>query len=51
LKKLLSNHQLEFAHQKLPGVDIETYCQIVTALSKTIELQKEIDKNYEGVED
>jgi predicted helicase len=31
--------------------DIETYCQIVTALSKTIELQKEIDKNYEGVED
>jgi predicted helicase len=30
--------------------DIETYCQIVTALSKTIELQKEIDENYEGVE-
>lgn len=30
--------------------DIQTYCQIVTALSKTIELQKEIDKNYEGVE-
>lgn len=30
--------------------DISTYCQIVTALSKTIELQKEIDKNYEGVE-
>jgi predicted helicase len=30
--------------------DIETYCHIVTALSKTIELQKEIDENYEGVE-
>lgn len=30
--------------------DIETYCQIVTALSKTIELQKKIDENYEGVE-
>ncbi len=30
--------------------EIQTYCQIVTALSKTIELQKEIDENYEGVE-
>ncbi len=30
--------------------EIQTYCKIVTALSKTIELQKEIDKNYEGVE-
>ena len=27
--------------------EIKTYCKIVTALSKTIELQKEIDKNYE----
>lgn len=30
--------------------EIETYCKIVTALSKTIELQKEIDENYKGVE-
>jgi predicted helicase len=30
--------------------EIKTYCKIVTALSKTIELQKEIDKNYEQVE-
>lgn len=30
--------------------EIKTYCKIVTALSKTIELQKEIDKIYEGVE-
>lgn len=30
--------------------EIETYCKIVTALSKTIDLQKEIDENYEGVE-
>lgn len=30
--------------------EIETYCKIVTALSKTIEFQKEIDENYEGVE-
>lgn len=30
--------------------EIQTYCKIVTALSKTIELQKEIDENYEGVE-
>ncbi len=29
--------------------DIQTYCKIVTALSKTIELQKEIDDNYDGV--
>ncbi|MDP2365245.1 MAG: type ISP restriction/modification enzyme, partial [Ignavibacteria bacterium] len=30
--------------------EIQTYCQIVTALSKTIELQKKIDDNYDGVE-
>ncbi|WP_337873437.1 type ISP restriction/modification enzyme [Ignavibacterium sp.] len=30
--------------------EIQTYCKIVTALSKTIELQKKIDENYEGVE-
>ena len=31
--------------------EIETYCQIVTALTKTIEIQKEIDKLYERVEE
>ena len=30
--------------------EITTYCKIVTALSKTIEIQKKIDENYEGVE-
>ena len=30
--------------------EIQTYCHIVTALSKTIELQNEIDKYYENVE-
>ncbi|MBU0561281.1 MAG: helicase [Bacteroidetes bacterium] len=30
--------------------EIQTYCKIVTALSKTIELQKEIDKHYQDVE-
>ena len=30
--------------------EIQTYCKIVTALSKTIELQKEIDKLYDRVE-
>lgn len=30
--------------------EIKTYCKIVTALSKTIEIQKEIDKNYKKVE-
>jgi predicted helicase len=30
--------------------EVKTYCKIVTALSKTIELQKEIDKNFEHVE-
>lgn len=30
--------------------EIQTYCKIVTALSKTIQLQKVIDENYEGVE-
>ncbi len=30
--------------------EIQTYCKIVTALSKTIKLQKEIDDNYDGVE-
>ncbi len=31
--------------------EVRTYCKIVTALSKTIELQKEIDKLYESVEE
>jgi predicted helicase len=30
--------------------EIQTYCKIVTALSKTIQLQNEIDKYYESVE-
>ncbi|MDD3773265.1 MAG: hypothetical protein PHC38_11505, partial [Weeksellaceae bacterium] len=30
--------------------EIKTYCKIVTSLSKTIELQKEIDKYFENVE-
>jgi len=30
--------------------EIKTYCKIVTSLSKTIELQKEIDKYFEEVE-
>jgi predicted helicase len=30
--------------------EIQIYCKIVTALSKTIDLQKQIDKIYEGVE-
>ncbi len=30
--------------------EIKTYCKIVTALSKTIELQNEIDKYYDDVE-
>ncbi len=30
--------------------EVKTYCKIVTALSKTIGLQKEIDKNFEQVE-
>jgi predicted helicase len=30
--------------------EIQTYCKIITALSKTIELQNEIDKYYESVE-
>lgn len=31
--------------------EVQTYCKIVTALSKTIELQKEIDKLYDMVEE
>jgi hypothetical protein len=31
--------------------EIKHYCQIVTALSKTIEIQKEIDKLYPKVEE
>ena len=31
--------------------EIQTYCKIVTALSKTIELQKEIDNQFEEVEE
>lgn len=34
----------------LSSDEIQTYCKIVTALSKTIEIQKEIDELYEGVE-
>jgi len=30
--------------------EIKTYCKIVTALSKTIDLQKEIDQFYEELE-
>jgi predicted helicase len=30
--------------------EITTYCKIVTALSKTIQIQKKIDENYEDVE-
>jgi len=28
----------------------ESYCKIVTALSKTIQIQNEIDKNYKEIE-
>ena len=28
----------------------ESHCKIVTALNKTIQIQKKIDENYEGVE-
>ena len=34
----------------LTSEEIKTYCKIVTALSKTIELQKEIDKYYPEIE-
>jgi len=34
----------------LSSEDIKIYCKIVTALSKTIELQTEIDKYYDNVE-
>lgn len=34
----------------LSSEEIKTYCKIVTALSKTIEIQKEIDKLYPEVE-
>lgn len=34
----------------LSSEEIITYCKIVTAISKTIELQKEIDKYYDAVE-
>jgi predicted helicase len=30
--------------------EITIYCKIISALSKTIEIQNEIDKNYDGVE-
>ncbi len=36
--------------RKLTTEEIKTYCKIVTALSKTIDLQKEIDKYFEEVE-
>jgi predicted helicase len=34
----------------LTADEIQTYCHIINALSKTIELQNEIDKYYESVE-
>jgi predicted helicase len=34
----------------LSSDDVKIYCKIVTALSKTIDLQKQIDKHYEKVE-
>ena len=34
----------------LSAEDIKHYCRIVTALAKTIEIQKEIDTLYPGVE-
>jgi predicted helicase len=37
--------------RKLSNEEIQHYCQVVTALSLTIELQKEIDELYAGVED
>ena len=30
--------------------EIQTYCRIVTALQKTIEIQKAIDESYEEIE-
>jgi len=36
--------------QPLSSEEIQTYCKIVTALSKTIKIQNEIDNLYEGVE-
>ncbi len=37
--------------RELSLYEIQTYCKIVTALGKTIELQKKIDLIYEGVEE
>ena len=36
--------------RNLSDEEIETYCKIVTAIEKTIEIQKEIDKIYPEVE-
>lgn len=36
--------------RKLDINDVRTYCRIVTALKKTIEIQKDIDELYPGVE-
>jgi len=36
--------------RRLSVEEIKKYCQIVTALQKTIEVQKEIDKIYPEVE-
>jgi hypothetical protein len=36
--------------RKLDINDIRTYCRIVTALKKTIEIQREIDELYPAVE-
>ncbi|MCK9280878.1 MAG: N-6 DNA methylase [Melioribacteraceae bacterium] len=36
--------------RSLTADEVRTYCKIVTAISKTIELQKEIDKHFDDVE-
>ncbi|MDX9925591.1 MAG: type ISP restriction/modification enzyme, partial [Ignavibacteriaceae bacterium] len=36
--------------RSLTADEVRTYCKIVTAISKTIELQKELDKLFEDVE-
>jgi len=36
--------------QRLELKDIETYCRMVTAIGKTIEIQKELDTLYPDVE-
>lgn len=38
-------------HRRLDINEVRTYCRIVTALKKTIEIQQEIDELYLAVED